>query len=76
MNSRGMAMMANQFPLPSNVHDVFLLRKMDINCESKNKIQINHLKMLKDLNVISPNKFRQKLGLFWNCTEHVDVKTL
>ncbi len=48
MNFKNITTMANRFSLTSNVHDAFLLGKMDINCERKNKVKINHLKMLKD----------------------------
>jgi hypothetical protein len=58
MNFRNMATMANRFSFTSNVHDAFLLGKMDINYERNNKVKVNHLKMLKDLNMISQKQFR------------------
>jgi hypothetical protein len=58
VNSRSMAIMAHQFSLTSNVHDALLLGKMDINCERKNKVKINHLKKHKHLNMISQQEFR------------------
>jgi hypothetical protein len=63
--------MANWFSLTSNVHDAFLLGKMDINCERKNKIKIYHLKMIKYLNMISQEEFiievRAILELYLTC---------
>ncbi len=56
-----MATMASQFSSTSNVGDAFLLRKMDVNCERKNKININNLKVIQDLNVISKKTFRAKV---------------
>jgi hypothetical protein len=61
-----MATMASQFSSMSNVSDAFLSRKMDINCETKNKVYFNNLKMTQDLHVIS-KELEQNLGLFWNC---------
>jgi hypothetical protein len=52
MNSKTIATMASWPSYMSNVHDAFLLRKMDINCEGK-KLKINNLKMDKNLGVIS-----------------------
>jgi hypothetical protein len=37
MNFRNMAIMAIQFSFTSDVCDVFLLSKMDMNCERKGK---------------------------------------
>jgi hypothetical protein len=56
-----MATMASRFSSMSNVDDAFLLRKMDVNHERKNKININNLKVAQDLNVISKKKFRTKV---------------
>jgi hypothetical protein len=47
MNYKGMATMASQFSFTSNVHNVFLLRKMDIYHERKNKEILKHLKISK-----------------------------
>jgi hypothetical protein len=47
-----MATMLNHFSSSSNVCGVFLLGKMDINNERKNKVKINNLKMAKDLSFI------------------------
>jgi hypothetical protein len=39
-----MATMASRFSSMSNVSDAFLLGKMDINCERKNKVNFNKFK--------------------------------
>ncbi len=49
MNSKNMATMANQLSSTSNVHDAFLLGKMNINHDKKNKVKISNLNMVKDL---------------------------
>jgi hypothetical protein len=47
-----LATMASQFSWMSNINDAFLLGKMAINREKKNKFNLNNLKMAQDLNVI------------------------
>jgi hypothetical protein len=52
VNSKNMATMLNHFSSSSNVCDVFLLGKMDINNERKNKVKTSNLKMARDLSII------------------------
>jgi hypothetical protein len=52
MNFKNMATITSRLSLTFNVSDVFLLRRMNVNCERKNKVKINNLKMVKDLFVI------------------------
>jgi hypothetical protein len=49
MNSKNMATMANQLSSISNVHDAFLLGKMNVNHDKKNKVKMNNLNLVKDL---------------------------
>jgi hypothetical protein len=49
MNSKNVATMANQLSSTSNVHDAFLLGKMNINHDKNNKVKIYNLNMVKDL---------------------------
>jgi predicted amino acid racemase len=42
VNSRNMATMGSQFFSTSYVYDAFLLRKMDLNCGTKNKIKLTN----------------------------------
>jgi hypothetical protein len=53
VNFKSMATIANQFSSTSDITDVFLLGKMDINNERKNKVKISNLKMAKTLRMIS-----------------------
>jgi hypothetical protein len=53
VNFKSMATMASQFSSTFDVNDVFLLRKMDINNERKNKVKFSNLKMAKNLTMIS-----------------------
>jgi hypothetical protein len=52
MNFKNMATITSRLSSTSNVYDAFLLTKMNVNHERKNKIKINNLKMVKDLYVI------------------------
>lgn len=61
MNSKSMATMASQFYLTFDICIVFLLPSMNINCEKKNKIKTNKLKMARDLKVISKEEFKIKV---------------
>jgi len=49
MNSKNMATMANQLSSTSNVHEAFLLGKMNINHDKRNKVKNSNLNMVKDL---------------------------
>jgi hypothetical protein len=44
-----------------DVYDVFLLGTMDINCEMKNKVKINNLKLARYLEVIGEEEFTTKV---------------
>jgi hypothetical protein len=59
-----MATTASQFSSTFDVHDTFLLGKMYINHEKKNKVKISNLKMAKDSSVILKKSLKQKLGPF------------
>jgi hypothetical protein len=61
MNSKSMATMASQFYLTFDICNVFSLHKMNINCERKNKIKTNKLKMARDLKLISKEEFKIKV---------------
>jgi hypothetical protein len=53
VNFKSMATIANKFSSTSDVNDVFLLSKMDINNERKNKVNISNLKTAQILTMIS-----------------------
>jgi hypothetical protein len=46
MNFRSIATMASQVSFTFDVNDVFLINKMEIDHEKKNKVNINNLKPL------------------------------
>jgi hypothetical protein len=53
VNFKSMATLASQFSSTYDVNDVFLVGKMDINNERKNKVKISKLKVAKNLTMIS-----------------------
>ncbi len=61
MNSKNMATTTSQFYLTFDICIVFLLHNMNINCEKKNKIKTNKLKLARDLKVISKEEFKIKV---------------
>jgi hypothetical protein len=57
-----MASMATHFSSTSNVHDAFLISKMDINHDKNNKIKITNLEITRELGIILEDKFKAKVG--------------
>ncbi len=53
-----MASMAIHFFSTSDVYDQFVIAKMNINYERKNKMKLTNMKLIKDLKVISNEKFK------------------
>jgi hypothetical protein len=61
VNFKNMATMAIRFSFASNVHDAFLLNKMGINHERKNKVKVSNLKMVKHVEMTLKEEFRTKV---------------
>jgi hypothetical protein len=58
--SMNMATMAFHFISTSKILDAFLVGQVKINNEWKNKVNINYLKTIRNLSVISKEEFRSK----------------
>jgi hypothetical protein len=58
--SKNMTTMAFHLNSTSKIWDAFLVGQVKINNEWKNKVNINNLKTIKDLSVVSKKKFRSK----------------
>jgi hypothetical protein len=53
--------MARWFSITPNVHDVFLLGKMNINHERKKRVKTKNLKMARNLGMIFEKEFKEKV---------------
>lgn len=59
--------MASRYASTSEIRYAFLVGKVEINNGHNKEIEINNLKAIRDLGVISSRNLKYKLDIFWTC---------